>query len=67
MASIQTLEQRVRALEARLAEVEGGYANTLYRLQRDVVGTRLDIRKVLTHLSIPATTEDEIDAVLDEG
>jgi len=33
MASLQALERRVLALEARLAEVEGGHGNTLYKLR----------------------------------
>ncbi len=30
MASLQTLERRIAALEARLADVEGGDGDTLY-------------------------------------
>jgi hypothetical protein len=50
MASLQTLERRIVALEARLAEVEGGYGDTMYKLHRHSVKTDLRLTKVLNHL-----------------
>ena len=47
MASIQTLERRIVAPEARLAEIECGYGDTIYRLQWEVVRTGMDVRKIL--------------------
>jgi hypothetical protein len=66
MASIQTLERRIIALEARLADVEGGYGETSYRLQREVVRTGMDVRKILNHLNVTSTSDEEVDSVLDE-
>jgi hypothetical protein len=40
MAS-QTLERRIAALEARLSDVESGYAETIYRMHRAVVGVQI--------------------------
>jgi hypothetical protein len=53
------------ALEARLAEVEGGYGDTLYKLHRASVRTDLRLAKVLDHLSIADVADDDVDAVLD--
>jgi hypothetical protein len=52
MASLATLEQRIRALEARLAEVEGGYGDTLYRLRRDSIGTRIELGRLLDQAGV---------------
>jgi hypothetical protein len=64
-SSLRSLEQRVRALEARIAEVEGGYGDTLYQLHRGSVGNHLGISRILQHLGLPDVTENEIDSVLD--
>ena len=66
VASIQTLERRIVALEARLADVEGGYGETIYRLPREVVRTGMDVRKILDHLSVSPTSDEEVDSALDE-
>jgi hypothetical protein len=66
-SSLQTLTRRIEALEARLADVEGGYGQTLYQLHRHAVRTKLDLGKVLTHLGLPAATDEEIDAEIDES
>jgi hypothetical protein len=65
MASLATLEQRIRALEARLAEVEGGYGDTLYRLRRDSIGTRIELGRLLDQAGIARASDEEIDAILD--
>jgi predicted DNA-binding transcriptional regulator YafY len=44
MASRQTLERRIAALEARLADVEGGYGDTLYKLHRASVKADLRLK-----------------------
>ncbi|MDQ3578790.1 MAG: hypothetical protein M3443_14600 [Actinomycetota bacterium] len=64
-SSLQTLERRILALEARLAEVEGGYGDTLYELRRESVRTDLRLAKLLGHLAVADVTEDEVEAVLD--
>ncbi len=66
MASLQTLERRIAALEARLADVEGGYGDTLYKLHRSAVQTRLDLRKILAQMDIEPSSDEEISAALDE-
>jgi hypothetical protein len=65
MASLQTLERRIIALEARLAEVEGGYGETMYKLHRHAVRTDLSLGKILDHLSLASPTDDEIDTAMD--
>ena len=64
--SVQTLERRIVALEARLADVEGGYGETIYRLQREVIRTGMDVRKILDHLSVSHTSDEEVDSALDD-
>ena len=62
MASLQTLERRILALEARLADVEGGHGDTLYKLHRASVKADLRTAKILERLEI----DDVIDEALDE-
>jgi hypothetical protein len=52
VASTQTLERRIAALEARLADIEGGYADTLYHLRRASIKSELPLGKILDHLQI---------------
>lgn len=66
MASLQTLERRILALEARLADVEGGYGETLYKLRRASVKADLRTAKILQRLDIDDVSEAEIDTALDE-
>ncbi len=62
MASLQTLERRILALEARLADVEGGHGDTPYKLHRASVKADLRTAKILERLEI----DDVIDEALDE-
>lgn len=66
MASIQTLERRIAALEARLADIEGGYGDTLYHLRPASIRSDLRLEKILEHLHIDDVTEDDVDNVLEE-
>jgi len=66
VASLTTLERRIAALEARLADVEGGYGDTLYKLHRHAVGTDLTIGRIAQQLGVSPATDDEIDAALEE-
>jgi hypothetical protein len=59
MASLQTLE-------ARLADVEGGYGDTPYKLHRASVKADLRTAKILERLEIADVSEAELDAALDE-
>jgi len=67
MASLQTLERRILALEARLADVEGGYGDTLYKLHRSAIRTDLRMAKVLDHLGIADVSDTDVDQALDDG
>ncbi|HSV67649.1 MAG TPA: hypothetical protein VLJ59_17320 [Mycobacteriales bacterium] len=67
MASLQTLERRIVALEARLAEVEGGYGDTLYKLHRASVKADLRMARVLGHLKVEDVSDDDVDRALDEN
>lgn len=66
MASLQTLERRILALEARLADVEGGYGQPLYELRRASVRNDLRMRRVLDGMKISDVTDEQVDAELDE-
>ncbi|HEY6424235.1 MAG TPA: hypothetical protein VIY28_13500 [Pseudonocardiaceae bacterium] len=67
MASRQTLERRILALEARLADVEGGYGDTLYKLHRASIKADLRTAKILQRLDIEDVSDEQIDAALDEA
>jgi hypothetical protein len=66
-SSIHALTRRIEALEARLADVEGGYGRTLYQLHRHAVRTDLAMGRMLNHLGLTAPTDAEVDAVIDES
>lgn len=66
MASLHTLERRIAALEARLADVEGGYGETLYKLHRASVRNDLRVGRIMAQLGVPDVTEDDVDAALDD-
>jgi hypothetical protein len=61
MASLQTLEHRIVALEARLAEVEGDYGNTPYKLHRASTKSDLRMAKILNRLAIEDVSEEDIE------
>jgi hypothetical protein len=65
MASLQTLERRIQALEARLADVEGGDAETMYKMHRRLVKVDLRTEKMLAQMQLVDVTEDEVDAAID--
>lgn len=67
MTSLHTLQQRLQAVEARLAEIEGGYGQTLYRPHRRAVHTDLAMGRILGHLGLAAPTDEEVDAALDDS
>lgn len=66
MASLPTLQRRILTLEARLADVEGGYGDTLYQLHRSSVKANLRIAKILTYLKIDDVTDEGVDSALDQ-
>jgi hypothetical protein len=63
--SLQTLERRMTALEARLADIEGGYGETIYKLHRMSIKTNLDVTKIINQLGLEPATETDVDNVLD--
>jgi len=65
MASIQTLERRIALLETRLSEVEGGYGETLYRLNRFRVKTDMTLQRIAERLDVTVPSEEEVDGALD--
>ena len=66
MASLQTLERRIVALEARLAEIEGGYGDTLYKLHRASLKAELRMARVMQRLEVQDVSGEDIDAAMDE-
>jgi len=66
MASLQTLERRISALEARLADVEGGHGDSIYRLHRNSVELKLNMSRIMGHLGVATATADEVEAALDQ-
>ena len=66
MANVSLLERRLALVEARLAELESAYGETLYKLHRRAIKTDLNLTKVLDHLGITTATDDEVEAVLEE-
>lgn len=66
MASLQTLERRLLALESRVGEIEGGYGETIYKLHRTVVKLELGQDRILGHLGLTPVTDAEIDARIEE-
>lgn len=61
MASLQTLERRTAAPEARLADVEGGYSDTLYKLHRASVKADLRTARILERWEIEDVSDGAID------
>ena len=61
-----SLERQIIALESRLAEIEGGYGDTLYRLHRASVKADLRMGRVLEQLKVEDVSDDDIDRAMDE-
>lgn len=64
--SIQTTE-RLTAVEARIADIENGYGQTIYRLERRTVRTELGVARILQHLGLEEVGDEQVDHVLDES
>ena len=63
--TVHTLAKRLAAVEARLAEIETGYGETIYQMRRKVVRTDMRMALVMQHLGIEDVTDDEVDDALD--
>ena len=50
MSSLGRLEDRIKGLEARLAELEGRPLNVLDDLKADMAELREDVKKILTFM-----------------
>ena len=55
-----------RPTQEELADVEGGYGDTLYKLHRASIKADLRTAKILQHLDIEDMSDEQIDAALDE-
>ncbi len=64
-SSLHTLTARLAAVEARLAELEGGHGATLYHLRRESVATKINVERIMTYMNLRPATDDDVDAVLD--
>jgi hypothetical protein len=65
--SLRALAARVAALEARMSDIEGPYADTMYRTHRKIMGVQITLRRLAEQAGVPVATDEEIDAVLDES
>lgn len=65
MASLQAIGLHVRALEARVTEVETCHEESIYNLERKI--TKADLRwvKLMEHFGLADVTDDKVDEVLD--
>jgi hypothetical protein len=64
--SLTAIVARLAALEARLADIEGPYAEAQYRTRRDVTGMRITLNRMAAQAGVSTATEEEIDAALDD-
>lgn len=67
MSSVQTRERRIAALEARLADIEGGYGDILYHVRRASIKSELRFGEIFDHLHIDDVAEYDVDNGLDRG
>ena len=49
-----------------MADIEGGYGDTLYHLRRASIKSELRVGKILDHLNIDDVTDDDVDNVLEQ-
>ena len=68
LRSLPTVDGLARLIEAAygLADVEGGYGDTLYKLHRASIKADLRTTKILQRLDIEDVSDEQIDAALDE-
>lgn len=67
MASPRHTAERLTAVEARIADIESGYGQTIYRLERRTVRTELGVARILQHLGLAPVDDEHVDQVLDES
>lgn len=53
-------------LEARVSDIEGPYAASLYQLRRAAIRNDLRMQRLLMRMGVEDVTDSEVDAVLDE-
>ncbi len=61
----RTTDQRVTKLESRLTEVESGFGDTQYKMNRRLIKVELSCDMLLEHFHIGAIPDDAIDEILD--
>jgi hypothetical protein len=64
--SMNSILARLAALEARLTDIEGPYAEAQYRTRRDVTGIRITVNRMAAQAGVQIATDEEIDDVLDD-
>jgi hypothetical protein len=64
--SLRSLAARLAAVEARLSDIEGPYADSLYQLRRASIRNDLRMGRLLDRLGVEDVPDDEVDAVLDD-
>jgi hypothetical protein len=52
--------------KSRLADIEGSFAETLYRQHRKITGIEITLGRMATAAGIPVATPTEVDAALDD-
>ena len=65
LVEFEAVKARLQAVEKRLSQVDRSFGLTLYQLRRESIKNALDMQKILQHFAIQATTEDEVDAILE--
>ncbi len=65
-SSLHVLEQRLRVLEARVAEIEGGFGETLYQVSRTQVRHGILLERIAQRLDVALPSDDEVDQALDD-
>jgi hypothetical protein len=66
LPSLDTIVRRLALVEARLADLEGPYAETMYRLHRKVTGLDITIGRMANAAGVAVATNADIDAALDK-
>ena len=63
--AFRVLQQRVAAVETRLSEADSAFGETLYRLRRESIATRIELSRLLEQTGLSPATDEEIDTVLE--
>lgn len=64
--TMATVLRRLSALEARVSDLEGPYAETAYQTRREVIGLRITLGRLAEQAGVQVATDEEIDAALED-